>query len=105
MSFVMLHVANSLVIDLSEICESALFDSDIPDTHGRIHSTHRLEPGAVAVFHDTADQHVGSADAVFDLMNTRMLEGIFLPTPRGLFVGRVVKPHRPSQEDNTPAPG
>jgi hypothetical protein len=97
MSFVTLHVVNSLVIDLSGIYEFALFDSDLPIRREEfIRFYDRLEPGAVAVFHDTADHHAGSADAVSDLMNMGMLEGIFLPTPRGLSVGRVVKPCRPS---------
>ena len=95
-SFVTLHVANSLVIDLSEIYGLALFDSDIPIRRAEfIRFYDRLEPGAIAIFHDTADHHVGSAEGVTDLMNMGMLEGIFLPTPRGLFVGRVVKPRRP----------
>jgi glycosyltransferase involved in cell wall biosynthesis len=97
-TFVTLHLANSLVVELSETYEFALFDSDIP-----IRATEfcrfydRLKPGAIVLFHDTAGSHIGSADRVVDLMTMGMLEGIFLPTPRGIFVGRVVKPSRPQQ--------
>jgi hypothetical protein len=97
-TFVTLHVANSLVIELSETYELALFDSDIPLRREEfIRFYGRLEPGAIALFHDTADHFVGSAEGVIDLMTMGMLEGIFLPTPRGIFIGRVVKPCRPQQ--------
>ena len=93
MSFVTLHVANSLVIELPEMYEFALFDSDIHIRKAEfIRFYDRLEPGAITLFHDTANHHVGSADGVTNLMNMGMLEGIFLPTPRGIFVGRSVKP-------------
>jgi glycosyltransferase involved in cell wall biosynthesis/protein-L-isoaspartate O-methyltransferase len=103
-TFVTLRVADSLAVELSETYELALFDSDIS-----IRATEfcrfydRLKPGAIVLFHDTAGSHIGSADRVVDLMTTGMLEGIFLPTPRGIFVGRVVKPSRP-QSDGTLGP-
>jgi len=96
-TFVTLHVANSLVIELSETYGLAFFDSDVPLHKAEFSRFYdRLESGAIALFHDTAD-HCGSADGVIDLTTMGMLEGIFLPTPRGIFVGRVLKPHRAQQ--------
>jgi predicted O-methyltransferase YrrM len=97
-TFVTLHVANSLTIELSETYELALFDSDIPIRGTEFTRFYDfLEAGAIVLFHDTAGPHIGSADRVVDLMTMGMLEGIFLPTPRGIFVGRVVKPRLPQQ--------
>ena len=97
-TFVTLRVADSLAIELSETYELALFDSDIPIRPAEFCRFYdRLKPGAIVLFHDTAGSHIGSADRVIDLMTMGMLEGIFLPTPRGIFVGRVVKPSRPQQ--------
>jgi predicted O-methyltransferase YrrM/glycosyltransferase involved in cell wall biosynthesis len=97
-TLVTLHVANSLTVELSETYEFALFDSAIPLRGAEFSRFYdRLEPGAIVLFHDTADHHIGSADRVIDLRTMGMLEGIFLPTPRGIFVGRVVKPSRPQQ--------
>ena len=97
-TFVTLHVANSLLVELPETYELALFDSDISLRGAEFSRFYdRLEPGAIVLFHDTADHHIGSADRVVDLVTLGMLEGIFLPTPRGIFVGRVVKPSRPQR--------
>jgi hypothetical protein len=56
-----------------------------------------LEPRAIIVFHDTGVEFhdAGGQDNVIDLMTMGLLEGIFLDTPRGIFVGRAVKPSRP----------
>jgi hypothetical protein len=97
-TFVTLQVANSLTVELSETYELALFDSDIPVRGTEFTRFYDfLEPGAIVLFHDTAGPHTGSADRVVDLMTMGMLEGIFLPTARGIFVGRVVKPGRSQQ--------
>src|SRR5262249_23438915 len=97
-TFVTLEVANSLSVELSETYELALFDSDIPIRGTEFTRFYDfLEPGAIVLFHDTAGPHTGSADRVVDLMTMGMLEGIFLPTPRGIFLGRVVKPDRRQQ--------
>src|SRR5262249_41035314 len=45
--------------------------------------------------HDTAEIHEGSRDNVIDLMTMGIAEGIFFDTPRGIFVGRAVKPAQP----------
>jgi predicted O-methyltransferase YrrM len=93
-TFVTLHVANSLIIELSDTYELASFDSDTAlhvAEFSRFYD--RLEPGAIVLFHDTT----GFSDGVTDLQNMGMLEGICLPTPRGMFFGRVVKPHSPQE--------
>jgi glycosyltransferase involved in cell wall biosynthesis len=96
--FATLHVANSLAIELSETYELALFDSDISLRTAEFSRFYdQLEPGAIILFHDTADHHIGSAEGVVGLITMGMLDGIFLPTPRGIFVGRVVKPRLPQQ--------
>jgi hypothetical protein len=95
--FVTLQVGKSLEIELGhETYDFALFDSDIPLRATEfIKFYSQLESGAIVVFHDTAELHEGSADNVIDLMTMGMAEGIFLDTPRGIFVGRTVKPPRP----------
>jgi glycosyltransferase involved in cell wall biosynthesis len=94
-----LRVANSLEAEVGdESYDFALFDSDIPLRAGEFTKFYnKLEPGAIVVFHDTgAEFHdVGGEDNVVDLMTMGLLEGLFLDTPRGIFVGRAVKPSRP----------
>jgi hypothetical protein len=95
--FVTLHVGGSLESELAEQSyDLALFDSDIPLRAREFKKFYsHLEPGAIVVFHDTAGLYEGSADNVIDLMTMGMAEGIFFETPRGIFVGRTVKPARP----------
>jgi glycosyltransferase involved in cell wall biosynthesis/protein-L-isoaspartate O-methyltransferase len=93
-----LHVGKSLEIEVGhETYDFALFDSDIPLRATEFKKFYgKLEPGAIVVFHDTAEYY-GGPDNVIDLMTMGMLEGIFLDTPRGIFVGKAVKPPRPVQ--------
>jgi glycosyltransferase involved in cell wall biosynthesis len=98
---VTLRVANSLKIEVRhEGYDFALFDSDIPLRAAEFTKFYdKLEPGAIVVFHDTGVEfhEAGGEDNVIDLMTMGMLEGIFLDTPRGIFVGRALKPPRPVQ--------
>ena len=100
-ALITLEVANSLKIEVgSETYDFALFDSDVPLRAAEFNKFYgRLEPGAIVVFHDTGVEfhEAGGEDNVIDLMTMGMLEGIFLDTPRGIFVGRAVKPARPVQ--------
>jgi predicted O-methyltransferase YrrM len=96
--FVSIHIGNSLEFSTRDRYEMALFDSDIPLRTAEFRRFYdRLDTGAIILFHDTAEHRAGAADGVRDLMTMGMLEGIFLPTPRGIFLGRVVNPHRPEQ--------
>jgi hypothetical protein len=97
--FVTLHVGHSLEIELKEETYGfALFDSDIPLRTAEFERFYtRLKPGAIVVFHDTAELYERSADNIVDLMTMGMTKGIFFDTARGLFVGRAVKPPRPEQ--------
>ncbi|WP_020177046.1 glycosyltransferase [Methyloferula stellata] len=96
-TFVEIHIANSLEFDAGETrFQFALFDSEISIRAEEFRKFYdRLEPGATVVFHDTAEQHPGSADNVIDLKTMGLLEGMFFETPRGLFVGQVLKPAQP----------
>jgi glycosyltransferase involved in cell wall biosynthesis len=96
---VTLRVGNSLEIELgNETYDFALFDSDIPLRAAEFKKFyHQLEPGAIVVFHDTAELYEGSTDNVIDLKTMGMAEGTFFDTPRGVFVGRTVKPPRPAR--------
>src|ERR1700730_6628026 len=99
--FITLQVANSLEIEVGhEEFDFALFDSDVPVRAAEFQKFYdQLEPGAIIVFHDTGVEFhdAGGEDNVIDLMTMGMLEGIFLDTPRGIFVGRAVKPPRPER--------
>jgi len=97
-SYVSLVVGPSLGFEPEGLYEFALFDSDIAiraDEFLKFYAV--LDPGASVLFHDTAEHHPGSADNIRDLITMGLLEGMFMPTPRGLFVGRVVKPARPTE--------
>jgi hypothetical protein len=97
--FITLQVGMSLELAVEDqSCDFALFDSDIPLRASEFKRFYgQLEPGAIVIFHDTAELHEGSADNVIDLVTMGMVEGIFFDTPRGIFVGRTVKPPRPVQ--------
>jgi predicted O-methyltransferase YrrM len=68
----------------------ALFDSE---TNLRETEFRRMQPwlapGAIVVFHDTGPQHVVVGEAVRRLVSEGALEGLELPTPRGVFLGRL----------------
>jgi hypothetical protein len=93
------HVANSFETEVGhEEYDFALFASGVPSRAAEFTKFYgRLKPGAIAVFHDTgAEFHEAEgADNVIDLITMGMLEGMFFDTPRGMFVGRAVKPPQP----------
>ncbi|HTU82642.1 MAG TPA: glycosyltransferase family 2 protein [Candidatus Acidoferrales bacterium] len=95
--FVSVIVGNSLAFEPAEQYRFALFDSELslrPLELRRFYD--HLEPRATVVFHDTAAQHAGSSDAIVDLCTMGLLQGTFFETPRGLFVGQIVKPPQPA---------
>jgi predicted O-methyltransferase YrrM len=97
-AFVSISVGPSLEFDPQGPYDFALFDSDIPiraDEFRRFYDA--IAPDTIIVFHDTAAHHPGSADNIHDLMTMGLLEGLFFATPRGLFVGKIVKPPHPTQ--------
>ena len=95
---VSIHVETSLAFAPHGPYDLALFDSDIPIRAAEFLKFYEfLEPGSFILFHDTAPHHIGSADNIHDLIIMGLLEGLFLPTPRGLFVGKLIKPARPQQ--------
>jgi hypothetical protein len=74
----------------SERYEMVLFDSEIslrvPEFR-RFRSW--LEQGALVIFHNTAPHRVGLMEGVRALIAEGSLSGVDLPTPRGIFIGRV----------------
>jgi predicted O-methyltransferase YrrM len=76
--------------------EMALFDSAI---ELRIAEFRRFRPwltnGATVIFHDTAAHHQMVIAGVNELVKEGYLVGIDLPTPRGIFVGRVTLKNMP----------
>jgi len=48
----------------------------------------------VVAFHDTSERHVIVRDQIQELEHRGLLQAVFLPTPRGLALGRVI-PGRP----------
>jgi predicted O-methyltransferase YrrM len=97
-SFVSIHVVNSLEFVTLDRYEMAMFDSDIPVRAAEFRRFYdRFDVGSVILFHDTAEHRADAVDGIHDLMTMGMLEGQFFKTPRGIFVGRVVKPAKPLQ--------
>ena len=72
------------------IFDMAVFDSEIGL---RVHEFRRFKPslreGALVIFHDTAPHHSIVIDGVRSLIDEGAVVGVDLPTPRGVFVGRV----------------
>jgi predicted O-methyltransferase YrrM/glycosyltransferase involved in cell wall biosynthesis len=72
------------------IFDMAVFDSEMGL---RVHEFRRFKPslreGALVIFHDTAPHHSIVIDGVRSLIDEGAVVGVDLPTPRGVFVGRV----------------
>jgi predicted O-methyltransferase YrrM len=73
--------------------DMALFDSElalrVPEFR-RFRSS--LKDGALVIFHDTARHHGVVIEGVRALIREGAITGVDLPTPRGVFVGRVAPP-------------
>lgn len=83
----------SLIFQPDNDLEFALLDSDIGiRVEEFCHFYEKLAPGAIVVFHDTGAQHAGLAESISELISQGRLAGLFLPTPRGIFVGSAQKP-------------
>ena len=71
--------------------ELALLDSETPLREAEFRRFHPwFAPGATIVFHDTAPHHRVVGEGVRRLVGEGLLQGVELPTPRGLFVGRCI---------------
>lgn len=83
-----LRLESSLDFSPRDVVEFALLDSEttIRETEFR-RFLPWLAPGATIVFHDTAVHHKVVGDGVNRLITEGLLEGVTLPTPRGIFVG------------------
>ncbi len=83
-------VGRSLDIQPPDKVEFALFDLEVGLRCAEFrHVYGSLANGAVVVFHDTGPQHAGLAEGIRALIAEGLLDGCFMPAPRGLFVGTV----------------
>jgi predicted O-methyltransferase YrrM/glycosyltransferase involved in cell wall biosynthesis len=89
------HVVDALLLSSLEFApteklDMAIFDSELAL---RIEEFDRfknwLRDGAVVVFHDTAPHHAVVGDGVKDLVAKGLIVGLDLPTPRGVFIGKL----------------
>lgn len=95
-AFATIHRGRDLGVLVAHRYEMALFSSDAVQQTEEFHFLYdQLEPGAVVVFVDVGAQQSDARDRVRDLITMGMLEGSFFPTPRGVFIGRTIKPARP----------
>ncbi|MGH9354648.1 MAG: class I SAM-dependent methyltransferase, partial [Terriglobia bacterium] len=70
--------------------DMAVFDSDLSIRTAEFRRLRAsLSEHAVIVFHNAAPQHGTVDKAIRSLMFRRVIEGVDLPTPRGIFVGRL----------------
>ena len=68
----------------------ALFDSETSLRESEFRRMREwLAPGAIVAFHDTGPQHVVVGEAVRRLISEGAFVGLELPTPRGIFLGKV----------------
>ncbi|HEY1796705.1 MAG TPA: glycosyltransferase [Stellaceae bacterium] len=84
------RLASSLEFTPDRVYDMAVFDSEgLP----RLDEFRRLKPwlkaGATVVFHDTAPHRQDVIGAIIALLKEGAIHGVNLPTPRGVFVGRV----------------
>lgn len=90
-SVVNAHLISSMEFVPDRTYDMALFDSEMIL---RVHEFRRFRPslkeGALVIFHDTASHHRVVIDGVRSLISEGALVGVDLPTPRGVFLGRVM---------------
>lgn len=85
-----IRLVNSLSFTPEERIEFALLDSETTPREAEFRRfLPWFAPGAMILFHDTAPHHKVVGDGVRQLISEGLVQGIELPTPRGLFVGRV----------------
>lgn len=89
------HVVDALLLSSMEFTPRAKFDLALFDSELdlRIKEFHRfrswLKDEAVVVFHDTAHHHRIVGEAVNSLVAAGIIVGFNLPTPRGIFLGKL----------------
>jgi len=84
---------NSLDYRAEDGLDLCLFDSELSRRGEEfLYFLPRMVPGATVVFHDTNDAHRVVGQVIQWLMKRRLLVGMFLPTPRGIFLGQAVQP-------------
>jgi predicted O-methyltransferase YrrM len=88
--FVDAKLVSSLEFVPDDLYEMALFDSELAL---RVPEFRRFRPslkdGALVIFHDSALHHGTVIDGVRSLLSEGAVVGVDLPTPRGVFIGRV----------------
>jgi predicted O-methyltransferase YrrM len=88
-TFVSLHVGS--VLDFEPACryDFTFFDSSVPNEFDRFHPY--LEVGSTLLFQNISRAQGGGADTIQALIHAGILHGISFDTPRGLFVGKLLK--------------
>jgi predicted O-methyltransferase YrrM len=88
-TFVSLRLGS--VLDFEADCrfDFAFFDSSVPSEFDRFHPY--LEVGSALLFQNISSAQGGGADAIQALADAGILHGISFDTPRGLFVGKLLK--------------
>jgi hypothetical protein len=101
MPFVDAKLVSSLEFVPDDIYDMVLFDSELAL---RVPEFWRFRPslkdGALVIFHDTAPHHGPLIAGVLSLLSEGAVVGVDLPTPRGVFIGRV--PPKPSPRKKLP---
>jgi hypothetical protein len=73
--------------------DMAIFDSELALREAEFRRFRPyLNEGAIVVFHDTAPHHRVVADGLRTLIGEGAIVGIDLPTPRGIFIGKILAP-------------
>lgn len=92
------HVVDALLLSSMDFTPTVKFDLVLFDSELalRIEEFHRfrqwLNDEAVIVFHDTAPHHRVVGEAVKALVAKGVIVGLDLPTPRGIFLGKLSSP-------------
>jgi predicted O-methyltransferase YrrM len=87
--FVSLHLGNVLEFEPTCKYDFAFFDSDAPNEFDRFHPY--LEVGSPILFQNVLHEQGGRSDAIKALADAGILHGMPFDTPRGIFVGRLLK--------------
>jgi hypothetical protein len=94
--FITLRVAQSLEIGAGQESYDFLFDSNVSFRATEFKELYvKLKLGAIVVLLDAGEFKQGGVDGIIDLITMGMLEGMLFDNPRGIFIGRIVKPPRP----------
>lgn len=88
------HQASSLDLMISQPIDLLFSDSEDSIRPKEVERFSALmHPRSLVVIHDTGGMHEELGRRVLSLVDSGLIAGVFLPTPRGLFVGRLQTSH------------